>query len=134
MSNSNSSAAMTASPLLGAVICQLCNGDGYTAEHDIYCDGSPNYCGSHCPVQVRCERCMGMGHFIKPGKKYHAHHKPTGEDWVILGVRNDLSDVCAAGWPPSIGKLLDCDKFEEVSDLSESELAYRKKQFGEGWL
>ena len=37
--------------------CGVCDGEGFTVEHDLKCDGS---CGS-CPVQVQCETCRGTG-------------------------------------------------------------------------
>jgi hypothetical protein len=66
--------------------------------------------------------------------KYHAHHHPTNEDWVILGVNIEHDEVCAAGWPPTIGKLSDCSNFEAKGLLSEHELHHRVKHFGYNWL
>lgn len=71
---------------------------------------------------------------FKSGVKYHAHHNPSNEDWVILGIRNDLSEVCVAGWPPTIAKLTDCSNFKEVGNLSEDELNHRTRNFGEDWI
>lgn len=42
--------------------CKLCNGDGYTAEHDLISNHNPED-GSciTCPIQVQCEKCEGTG-------------------------------------------------------------------------
>lgn len=71
---------------------------------------------------------------FKPGMKYYAHHNPTGEDWVILGINRNTNEVCAAGWPPTIAKLSDCSGWEEAGPLTEEELKYRTKQFRRNWL
>ena len=39
------------------VKCKLCNGQGWTAEHDIMCDGNCEF----CPVQVQCQQCSATG-------------------------------------------------------------------------
>ena len=72
--------------------------------------------------------------FFITGHSYIAKHVPTGEDWCILGIDVKGNRVCAAGYPPSIGKLSDCINFELFGSLDEKELAYRKKHFGENWL
>ena len=71
---------------------------------------------------------------IKTNTKYHAHHVPSGEDWVILGVKKDKSMVAAAGWPPSLGKFSDCINFEEAGELTHEEIKHRNTQFGGGWI
>lgn len=44
--------------------CDVCNGDGYTAEHDLPSrHGEDGECIS-CPVQVGCEKCLGGGQVI----------------------------------------------------------------------
>lgn len=63
----------------------------------------------------------------------HVHHIPSGEDWVILGINRERNEVCAAGWPPSIGKLSDCRLIENYGELSEKELQYRNQTFGTNW-
>ena len=40
-------------------ICQRCNGDGYTPEHDPD-DPHENGC-SNCPVQAQCDTCHATG-------------------------------------------------------------------------
>lgn len=52
-----------ANTMLVDVICPICKGDGYTAEHD---PTSMDYeTGEHtcygCPIQVGCENCQGTG-------------------------------------------------------------------------
>lgn len=41
--------------------CPKCNGNGYTAEHDLPSrHGEDGECIS-CPIQVQCENCLGTG-------------------------------------------------------------------------
>lgn len=86
----------------------------------------------------RCEVCQGLyqgrGQHILPSTKYNVHHRPSGEDWVILGVNPDRDEVCAAGWPPSIGRLTDCANFVAVGPITEKEIEYRNKMFGSNWV
>lgn len=65
---------------------------------------------------------------------YYAHHKPSGENWLILGVNPKTDKVCAAGWPPSIGKLSDCENFEERHLIDDHERDHRVRTFGTDWL
>lgn len=59
-------------------------------------------------------------------------HKPTGEEWLVLGVQGDK--VCIAGYPPTIAYIADCELLSDpVKELSESELAYRRETFGACW-
>lgn len=46
------------------VKCKLCNGQGWTAEHDIMCNGNCEC----CPVQVQCQECSATG-FVLYNKK-----------------------------------------------------------------
>ena len=71
---------------------------------------------------------------IKSGYSYHAQHKPSGEDWHIIGINVKGNQVCAAGYPPSIGKLSDCEKLEMFKPLTEQELSHRQKEFGDNWI
>lgn len=71
---------------------------------------------------------------FKTGIAYTAHHGPTDEDWLILGVNEERNKVCAAGWPPTIAKLSDCTNFEENRPLTDDEKAYRNKNFGSNWI
>ena len=42
-------------------ICPVCNGVGYTAEHDLPSrHGEDGEC-INCPIQVQCENCLGTG-------------------------------------------------------------------------
>lgn len=74
------------------------------------------------------------GLIIKPGTIYTCHHKPSGEDWYLLGIDKKGNRVCAAGWPPTIRKLSDCENLEMKGGISEEEIKYRKQQFGDNWL
>ena len=42
--------------------CTKCNGDGFTAEHDLGVNHN-HYTGEciSCPVQVQCDPCQGTG-------------------------------------------------------------------------
>lgn len=65
---------------------------------------------------------------------YTTHHIPTGEDWFIIGIDVKGNRVCAAGFPPSIGKLRDCVSITPFRPLTEEELKYRKNNYGDSWL
>lgn len=68
------------------------------------------------------------------GHSYFAKHLPTGEDWYILGIDVKGDRVCVAGWPATIGKLSDCKDFEVNKPLTDEELTYRGRKFGQNWL
>jgi len=68
---------------------------------------------------------------IKPKMTYTGIHLPSREEWVILGVKKN--EVCAAGWPPSIGKLSECIILEERGLRTEEEEKHIAKQFGGNW-
>lgn len=70
----------------------------------------------------------------KAGHSYTATHIPSGEDWYIIGIDVEGDRVCAAGWPPTIGKLSDCKDMEVNRPLTEDELRYRKSKFGNNWI
>jgi hypothetical protein len=70
----------------------------------------------------------------KPNTAYYAKHKPSGEQWYLLGIDPKGDRVCVAGYPPTIGKLSDCENLEERTVLTDIELAYRTKEFGINWL
>lgn len=61
------------------------------------------------------------------------HHKPTDEDWYILGVNYETGKLCVAGWPPSIANISDCELLEKGKGISESDKKYRIETFGSGW-
>lgn len=67
--------------------------------------------------------------FSEPGFCYTGHHEPTGEDWCLLGIDVELNLVCAAGYPPSQGKLNDFSSITKWKAISEEELAYRNLEF-----
>lgn len=82
-----------------------------------------------------CQRLIrlkgdNMGH----NKAYSAHHKPTGEDWLLLGINPIKDKVCAAGWPATIAKMSDCSDIYELRPLTDEEIVYRSKTFGEDWV
>lgn len=71
---------------------------------------------------------------FEKGYIYTANHIPSGEDWYLLGIDINGNKVCAAGWPPSIGKLSDCKDFEKKDEITDKELEYRNKTFGTNWI
>lgn len=60
-------------------------------------------------------------------------HIPSGEEWTLIGVNEKKNQVCAAGYPPSIAKLSDCELVEEGIGITRLELLYRIKEFGYDW-
>lgn len=68
------------------------------------------------------------------GHSYFAKHRPTGEEWYILGISTKYDRVCAAGYPPSMARLSDCIDFEINKPLTEDEIKHRDKHFGQNWL
>ena len=74
---------------------------------------------------------------MKDLKLNHVHymkHKPSGEEWYIVGIRIDEKEVCAAGWPPSIAKMEDMEVIQlNVQPLTDNAMKHRKKQFGTNW-
>lgn len=70
---------------------------------------------------------------IEKGMTYTADHKPSGESWLVLGIDVKGDRVCAAGWPPTIAKLSDCDNVEAIRKMYTNELQYRNKEFGTNW-
>lgn len=42
------------------ITCRMCDGDGWTAEHDFGCDGSCRR--GTCPIQVQCSWCQATGY------------------------------------------------------------------------
>ena len=68
---------------------------------------------------------------IKAGST--VYHKPTREQWFILGVNTDKNMACVAGYPKTIANLSDCVLVEEGNGLTVEELRYREKEFGFGW-
>lgn len=62
-----------------------------------------------------------------------ARHKPTGEEWYLLGVNKERNRVCVAGWPPTMADLSDCELVKKGSGISKTELEYRREQYGYNW-
>jgi hypothetical protein len=48
--------------IMRGVKCNLCNGDGYTAEHNPNDPHKDGCCSGSCPIQVECEKCQGTGY------------------------------------------------------------------------
>lgn len=63
----------------------------------------------------------------------YVYHKPTKEEWYILGVNQEKNKVCVAGWPLTIAYLSDCVLIEKGNGITQEELEYRRKQFGDNW-
>jgi hypothetical protein len=110
--------------------CERCGGQGWTAEHDIYCNGDCYY----CPVQVQCEHCLATGKVAVPvseteaqgesdlPKIYIASKTKHAQRWIewresgvnIIstwideageGASPDLADLCKR----CINECLECD-------------------------
>lgn len=60
-------------------------------------------------------------------------HGPTKETWYLLGVNKRRNEVCAGGWPATIGKLSDCTLTKKGLGITALEMAYRIRAFGHGW-
>ena len=71
---------------------------------------------------------------FQSGKTYYAQHMKFREEWVIIGISKDFKKVCVAGWPPTIAQADNFDNWQVAKDITEEELAHRKKEFGVGWL
>lgn len=84
-------------------------------------------------TEQQCNKQNVIASFVS-GYSYFADHKPTSEEWYILGIDVEGDRVCAAGYPASIGKLSDCENFEKNKPLEQSEIDYRKRTFGSNWL
>lgn len=65
---------------------------------------------------------------------YCAQHIKFREKWVIIGISKDFKKVCVAGWPPTIAQADDFDNWQVAKDITEGELKYREKEFGDEWL
>lgn len=84
-------------------------------------------------IQLTYEQMLAQGLFVT-GKSYYCYHHPSSESWKIVGISKDFKKVCVAGWPPTIANANDCELWEVAGDLTEKELEYRQKQFGNDWL
>ena len=66
---------------------------------------------------------------------YAADHKPSGETWHIVGIDTEGDRVCAAGWPPTITKLSDCENFRDPQPITDDELEFRCRYFpSDSWI
>ncbi|MFK7947490.1 MAG: hypothetical protein AB8G11_07870 [Saprospiraceae bacterium] len=70
---------------------------------------------------------------LRTDKSYFCHHKPTGEEWLLIGQSKDGEKVCAAGYPPSIANIEDCVNIKEHKFLTDEELKHRNTAFGESF-
>jgi hypothetical protein len=62
-------------------------------------------------------------------------HKPTKEEWFVLGVESKGERLCVGGFPPTIAHISDCQLVEpKKRELSEDEIQYRKNTFGSSWV
>lgn len=71
-------------------ICQFCNGDGYTAEHD---PSDPHIDGQcmYCPIQVECYPCKAVGYkynYQLAAEKYAVRFL----QWVHWGYEISMTD------------------------------------------
>jgi tRNA U34 2-thiouridine synthase MnmA/TrmU len=71
---------------------------------------------------------------FESGFIYICHHIQTNEDWYVLGVDPERNKLCVAGHPATIANISDCENFEKLKPITEQELDYRKKTFGNSWL
>jgi hypothetical protein len=44
--------------------CRRCGGRGYLLQH--VCDGNSVRCREHCPGEVECQDCEGLGWLVVP--------------------------------------------------------------------
>ena len=70
---------------------------------------------------------------FKPGVTYYCYHKPTGENWSVLGVNRERGELCVAGWPATMAKIEDCENWEVAGEITPKELEYRNRRFGTNW-
>jgi len=73
-----------------APICPICNGQGWTAEHDPQ-DPHENGC-SNCPIQVQCEPCLGTG-FVQ-----EVIPKSEIKSMISLDVEKVEKAIMGLGW------------------------------------
>ncbi len=60
-------------------------------------------------------------------------HKPTKEEWFVLGVNYKKNRLCVAGYPPTIVNLSDCELLKTGTGITVEELKHREKEFGHSW-
>ena len=70
---------------------------------------------------------------FKPGATYYCDHKPTGENWFVLGVNRKRGELCVAGWPATMAQIEDCENWEIAGEITDKELEYRNRRFGTNW-
>lgn len=59
-------------------------------------------------------------------------HRPSGEEWFVLGTRKYSDQLCVAGWPHTIANISDCD-FVERREITPAEIKSRNSMFGSNW-
>ncbi len=60
-------------------------------------------------------------------------HRPSGEEWVVLGVKENRNELVWMGWPKGYAKLSDCELIEKGRGINESERKSREQMYGIGW-
>ncbi len=65
---------------------------------------------------------------------YTCLHIPTNENWYVLGVDPSRDRLCVAGYPATMAKISDCTNFVKLKEITDEELAYRRKAFGTTWI
>jgi hypothetical protein len=70
--------------------------------------------------------------WIQPRMTYYGFHKPSKENWVILGI--DQVRRQAAGWPASIGDLDDIEGLTSRKERTIEEEVHVTKNFGVSFL
>lgn len=61
-------------------------------------------------------------------------HKPSEEEWFVLGVCESQDKLCVAGWPPTIADVSDCEFREHSRPVTADEIDYRTKTFGSNFI
>lgn len=60
-------------------------------------------------------------------------HKPTGEEWYVLGVNYTRGKLCVAGWPHTVAEIEHCQLTERGIGITDEERESRRQMFGGGW-
>lgn len=53
---------------------------------------------------------------IRPGDA--VFHRPSGEEWMVLGVNRECNKVAPMGWPITIANLSDCELTERGNGIT----------------
>lgn len=57
------------------------------------------------------------------------YHKPSMKKLLVLGVDKFEGEVCIAGWPSAILKVVDCE-FVEQQELRQDQISFRENVYG----